>query len=53
MVWPPSSHTSTLSGRSSAASGAAAITGVPAAGLPKTTSVVSRRESPAWRASAL
>jgi hypothetical protein len=36
-----------------AGSGDAAITGVPAFGLPKITSVVSRRESPTWRASAL
>src|SRR6516164_10564789 len=36
-----------------AASGAAAITGVPAAGLPKSTRVVSRNCNPASRASAL
>jgi hypothetical protein len=53
MVWPPSSQTNTFSGRSSAASGAAAITGVPAAGLPKITTFVSRRSSPAALASPL
>jgi hypothetical protein len=48
----PSAQISTLSGRSSADSGEAAITGVPAWGLPKSTSVVSGRVGPTWRASA-
>src|SRR5271166_405668 len=52
-VCPASAQTSTLSGRSSAASGAACITSVPAAGLPKITRMVSRSFSPAWLASAL
>jgi hypothetical protein len=52
LVWPSSAQIRTLSGRSSAASGEAAITGVPATGLPKMTRTVSRRVSPAWRASA-
>ena len=52
-VWPPSSQTSTFNGRSSAASGAAAITGVPASGLPKITTLVSRSSSPAALASPL
>jgi hypothetical protein len=42
-----------LSGRSSAASGAATITGVPAVGLPKMTSFVSRSPSPSFVASPL
>jgi hypothetical protein len=49
-VRPPSSHTSTFSGRSSAASGTASITGVPARGLPNSTTRVGRRSSPAPRA---
>ena len=52
-VCPSSAHTSTLSGRSSAAKGTATITGVPAAGLPNSTSVVSRNCMPTWLASAL
>jgi hypothetical protein len=52
LVCPSSDQISTLSGRSSAASGDAAITGVPAAGLPKITRTVSPSVSPTWRASA-
>ncbi len=43
---PGSAQTRTLRGRSSAASGEATMTPVPAAGFPKTTSVVSRSSSP-------
>jgi hypothetical protein len=47
----PSAQTRTSSGRSSAASGAATITGVPAVGLPKMTGFVSRSSGPSFVAS--
>ena len=50
-MWPSSSQTSSFSGRSSAASGCASMTGVPAAGLPKMIRTVSRSSMPArWAA---
>ena len=52
-VCPSSAQISTLSGRSRADRGAATITGVPAAGLPNRTSVVSRNFIPTALASAL
>lgn len=46
---PASAHTRTLRGRSSADKGDVAITGVPVAGLPSITSLVSRSSSPTCR----